>query len=157
MSLLEVKNLQTHFYTDEGVVRACDDVSFSVGPREVLGIVGESGSGKSVTSLSVLRLVSAPGKIVGGEVLWKGQDLLKKSEPEMRKIRGDDIAMIFQEPMTSLDPLYTVGNHIEEALLLHQNLRGALARARAIEALSEVGIREPESASTRTRTSFRAA
>jgi ABC-type dipeptide/oligopeptide/nickel transport system ATPase component len=145
MSLLEVKNLQTHFYTDEGVVRACDDVSFSVGPREVLGIVGESGSGKSVTSLSVLRLVSAPGKIVGGEVLWKGQDLLKKSEPEMRKIRGDDIAMIFQEPMTSLDPLYTVGNHIEEALLLHQNLRGALARARAIEALSEVGIREPES------------
>ena len=145
MSLLEVNNLQTYFFTDDGVVRACDDVSFSIGPREVLGIVGESGSGKSVTSLSVLRLVSQPGKIVGGQVLWKGQDLLKKSEAEMRKIRGDDIAMIFQEPMTSLDPLYTVGNHIEEALSLHQNLRGAPARARAIEALREVGINEPES------------
>ena len=120
MSLLEVNNLQTHFFTDDGVVKACDDVSFSVGPREVLGIVG-------------------------GQVLWKGQDLLKKTEPEMRKIRGDDIAMIFQEPMTSLDPLYTVGNHIEEALLLHQNLRGAPARSRAIEALREVGINEPES------------
>ncbi len=145
MALLEVNNLQTHFFTDEGVVKACDDVSFTVGPREVLGIVGESGSGKSVTSLSILKLIAPPGKIVGGQILWKGRDLLPRSEPEMRKIRGDDIAMIFQEPMTSLDPLYTVGNHIEEALSLHQNLRGAPARARAIEALAEVGIREPAS------------
>ncbi len=145
MALLEVKNLQTHFFTDDGVVKACDDVSFALGPREVLGIVGESGSGKSVASLSLLKLVAAPGKIVGGQVLWKGQDLLPRSEAEMRKVRGNDIAMIFQEPMTSLDPLYTVGNHIEEALSLHQNLRGAPARSRAIEALAEVGIREPES------------
>jgi ABC-type dipeptide/oligopeptide/nickel transport system ATPase component len=144
MSLLEVKNLQTHFFTDDGVVKACDDVSFTIGPREVLGIVGESGSGKSVTSLSVLRLVAQPGKIVGGDILWKGHSLLKKSEAEMRKIRGDDIAMIFQEPMTSLDPLYTVGNHIEEALALHQNLHGVPARQKAIQALRDVGIREPE-------------
>jgi ABC-type dipeptide/oligopeptide/nickel transport system ATPase component len=143
--LLEIKNLQTHFFTDDGIVKAVDDVSFSLAPREVLGVVGESGSGKSVTSLSILRLVSPPGKIVGGEILWKGEDLAKKSEAEMRKIRGDDIAMIFQEPMTSLDPLYTVGNHIGEALWLHQGLKGKAARDRAIEALREVGIREPES------------
>jgi ABC-type dipeptide/oligopeptide/nickel transport system ATPase component len=128
-NLLEVKNLRTQFFTDDGVVNAVDDISFSVGERETLGIVGESGSGKSVTSLSVMRLVSAPGKISGGEILWKGRDLLKLSEPEMRTIRGDDIAMIFQEPMTSLNPLYTIGNHIEEALRLHQGLQGEAARA----------------------------
>ncbi len=143
--LLDVRNLSTRFYTDDGVINAVDDVSFSVGRKETLGIVGESGSGKSVASLSVLRLVSKPGKIIGGEVLWKGKDLLKLSDSQMRKIRGDDIAMIFQEPMTSLDPLYTVGNHIEEALGLHQNLHGRAARARAIEALRDVGINEPES------------
>jgi len=143
--LLEIKNLQTQFTTDDGLVKAVDDVSFSLAPREVLGVVGESGSGKSVTSLSILRLVARPGKIAGGEILWKGTDLLKKSEAEMRKIRGDEIAMIFQEPMTSLDPLYTVGNHINEALQLHQGLKGKEARLRAIEALREVGIREPES------------
>jgi len=140
--LLSVRDLQTRFFTDDGVVDAVDHVSFDVGPREILGVVGESGSGKSVTSLSVLRLVSAPGKIVGGQILWKGEDLLKKTEAQMRKIRGDDIAMIFQEPMTSLNPLYTVGNHIEEALALHQGLHGHAAKARAIAALEEVGIRE---------------
>jgi oligopeptide/dipeptide ABC transporter ATP-binding protein len=140
--LLEVRNLRTQFKTDDGVVTAVDDVSFSVAPRETLGIVGESGSGKSVTSLSILRLIRPPGHIVGGEILWNGRDLLKISEPEMRQVRGNDIAMIFQEPMTSLDPLYTVGNHIEEALSLHQNLRGAAARQKAIEALDAVGIQD---------------
>jgi ABC-type dipeptide/oligopeptide/nickel transport system ATPase component len=138
--LLDVRNLSTRFYTDDGVVNAVEDVSFSVAPRETLGIVGESGSGKSVASLSVLRLVSKPGKITSGEVLWKGNDLLKLSEAQMRRVRGDDIAMIFQEPMTSLDPLYTVGNHIEEALSLHQGLRGQAAREKAIESLEVVGI-----------------
>jgi len=144
-NLLEVKNLKTQFFTDDGVVNAVDDVSFHVAPRETVGIVGESGSGKSVTSLSILRLISAPGKISQGEILWKDRDLLKLSEREMRAIRGDDIAMIFQEPMTSLDPLYTVGDHIQEALQLHQNLRGKAARDKAIEALRDVGIGEPES------------
>ena len=141
-NLLDVQNLQTHFFTDDGIVKAVDDVSFSLAPRETLGVVGESGSGKSVMSLSILRLVSPPGKIIAGKVLWKGEDLLRRSEAQMRAIRGDDIAMIFQEPMTSLDPLYTVGNHIEEALRLHQNLRGEAARAKAIEALEAVGIAE---------------
>ena len=143
--LLSVSNLETQFFTDDGVVKAVDNVSFSIAPREILGVVGESGSGKSVTSLSVLRLVSAPGKITGGQINWKGKDLLKLSDREMRRIRGDEIAMIFQEPMTSLDPLYTVGNHIEEALYLHQGLKGRAARARAIEALEEVGIRDAAS------------
>ncbi|BCM94269.1 oligopeptide transport ATP-binding protein OppD [Abditibacteriota bacterium] len=140
--LLSVRDLQTQFNTDDGVVTAVDHVSFDLAPREILGVVGESGSGKSVTSLSVLRLVANPGKIVGGQILWKGEDLLKKTEAQMRAIRGDDIAMIFQEPMTSLNPLYTVGNHIEEALALHQGLHGQAARERAIQALEEVGIRE---------------
>ena len=140
--LLSVSHLETQFFTDDGIVRAVDDVSFDIAPREILGVVGESGSGKSVTSLSVLRLVSAPGKITGGQINWKGKDLLQMSEREMRAIRGDEIAMIFQEPMTSLDPLYTVGNHIEEALSLHQGLKGRAARARAIASLEEVGIRD---------------
>ena len=138
--LLDVRNLSTRFYTDDGIINAVDDVSFSVAQRETLGIVGESGSGKSVASLSVLQLVSKPGKITNGEILWKGRDLLKLSESQMRRVRGDDIAMIFQEPMTSLDPLYTVGNHIEEALGLHQNLHGHAAREKAIESLEVVGI-----------------
>ena len=144
-TLLDVRNLSTRFFTDDGVVNAVEDVSFSVARRETLGIVGESGSGKSVASLSLLRLVSHPGKITNGEIWWKGEDLLQYSEAQMRKIRGDDIAMIFQEPMTSLDPLYTVGNHIEEALSLHQGLRGREARAKAIQALEDVGIRDAAS------------
>ena len=138
--MLQVRNLSTHFFTDDGVVRAVDDVSFHVGARETLGIVGESGSGKSVTSLSIMRLIQKPGRIVGGEIMWKERDLLKVSERQMRDVRGNDIAMIFQEPMTSLDPLYTVGNHIEEALRLHQGLQGDAARKRAIGALDDVGI-----------------
>jgi len=138
--LLRVKNLQTQFFTDDGVVTAVDGVSFDVAQKEVLGLVGESGCGKSVTSLSMLRLVSSPGKITGGEIFWKGRDILKLPESEMRKIRGNDIAMIFQEPMTSLDPLYTIGNQIGEALALHQKLHGKAARAKAIEALDAVGI-----------------
>jgi ABC-type dipeptide/oligopeptide/nickel transport system ATPase component len=143
-TLLEVKNLVTQFFTDDGVVTAVDDVSFEIAPCEILGLVGESGCGKSVTSLSMLRLVSAPGKITAGQILWKGQDLLQYSESQMRKLRGDDIAMIFQEPMTSLDPLYTVGNQIMEAITLHQGLRGREAKQKAIEALRAVGIPEPE-------------
>jgi oligopeptide/dipeptide ABC transporter ATP-binding protein len=140
--LLSVQGLETQFFTDDGVVKAVDNVSFDIAPSEILGVVGESGSGKSVTSLSALRLVSAPGKITGGKILWKGKDLLKISERDMRKIRGDDIAMIFQEPMTSLNPLYTIGNHIQEALLLHQGLHGQKAREKSIEALEAVGIRD---------------
>ena len=143
-SLLRVKDLRTQFFTDDGVVTAVDGVSFDIAPREVLGLVGESGCGKSVSSLSVMRLVSSPGKITGGNILWKDRDLLQVSEKEMCKIRGNDIAMIFQEPMTSLDPLYTIGNQIGEALALHQNLHGKAARAKAIEALQAVGIREAE-------------
>jgi peptide/nickel transport system ATP-binding protein len=143
--LLSVQGLETQFFTDDGVVKAVDNVSFDIAPREILGVVGESGSGKSVTSLSALRLVSAPGKITGGKILWKGRDLIGLSEREMRKIRGDDIAMIFQEPMTSLNPLYTVGNHIQEALLLHQGLKGQQARQKSIEALEAVGIRDAAS------------
>jgi peptide/nickel transport system ATP-binding protein len=140
--LLSVRNLETKFFTDDGAVKAVDNISFDLAPREILGVVGESGSGKSVTSLSILRLVAAPGRVTGGQILWKGRDLLTIPEREMRAIRGDDIAMIFQEPMTSLNPLYTVGNHIQEALLLHQGLKGTEARQKAIEALAAVGIRD---------------
>ncbi|HEU4751514.1 MAG TPA: ABC transporter ATP-binding protein, partial [Armatimonadota bacterium] len=142
--LLSVRNLQTQFFTDDGVVKAVDDVSFDLAMCETLGVVGESGSGKSVTALSILRLVSRPGKIVGGQIRFKGRDLLALSEAEMRRIRGNDISMIFQEPMTSLDPLYTVGDQIREALSLHQSLRGPAAREAAVEALRAVGIPEPE-------------
>src|SRR4028119_441655 len=129
-TLLDVRNLSTQFFTDDGVVNAGQDVSFSVARRETLGIVGESGSGKSVASLSILRLVSHPGKITNGEILWKDKNLLQYSEAQMRQVRGDEIAMIFQEPMTSLDPLYTVGNHSEEAPRVQPGLRGPPARER---------------------------
>ncbi|PLS82512.1 MAG: peptide ABC transporter ATP-binding protein, partial [Chloroflexi bacterium] len=121
--LLEVKNLETHFYTQDGVVKAVNDVSFHVDKGETLGIVGESGSGKSVTSLSVMRLIpNPPGKIVGGQILFDGDDLVKYSEDEMRNIRGKDIAMIFQDPMTSLNPVLTIGRQITEALELHMKM-----------------------------------
>jgi peptide/nickel transport system ATP-binding protein/oligopeptide transport system ATP-binding protein len=141
--LLEVKNLQTQFQTRAGVVRAVDGVSFHVEAGELLGLVGESGCGKSITALSVMRLVGAPGKIVSGEVWFDGRDLLKLSESEMRAIRGDDIAMIFQDPMTSLNPVYTVGEQIAEALRLHRNLGRKAAREAAIEAMREVAIPDP--------------
>jgi len=143
--LLQVKNLQTHFYTQDGVVKAVDGVSFEVDKGETLGIVGESGSGKSVTSLSVMRLIpSPPGKIVGGQILFDGDDLLKYSEEEMRHIRGKDIAMIFQDPMTSLNPVLTVGRQITESLELHMKMTGKEARNRAAELLAMVGIPSPE-------------
>jgi peptide/nickel transport system ATP-binding protein len=141
--LLEVKNLQTHFPTRAGLVRAVDGVSFHVGEGELLGLVGESGCGKSITALSVMRLIAAPGKIVGGEVWFGGENLLTVTEEKMRAIRGDDIAMIFQDPMTSLNPVYTVGEQIAEALRLHRNLNRGQAREAAVEAMREVSIPDP--------------
>lgn len=143
--ILEVNHLKTHFFTDDGVVRSVDDVSFHVDQEETLGMVGESGSGKSVTSLSIMRLIPhPPGRIVGGEIRFRGQDLLQKSEAEMRRIRGNDIAMIFQEPMTSLNPVYPIGDQIAEAVVLHQSVGKREAWARALEMLRLVGISAPE-------------
>ncbi len=141
--LLEINNLQTHFPTRAGLVRAVDGVSFYVEKGELLGLVGESGCGKSITALSVMRLISPPGKIVGGEIVFDGEDLLAASDERLREIRGDDIAMIFQDPMTSLNPVYTVGEQIAEALRLHRKLSRADARKAAIEAMKEVAIPDP--------------
>ncbi|HEX8709942.1 MAG TPA: ABC transporter ATP-binding protein [Pyrinomonadaceae bacterium] len=141
--LLEVRNLQTHFPTRAGLVRAVDGVSFYVDRGELLGLVGESGCGKSITALSVMRLISEPGKIVGGEIDFDGEDLLAASEARMREIRGDDIAMIFQDPMTSLNPVYKVGEQIAEALRLHRGMTRKEAREAAIEAMKEVAIPDP--------------
>ena len=144
-SILDVKGLKTYFYTDEGVIPAVDDLSFCLNEGETLAIVGESGCGKSVTSLSVLRLVPyPPGKIVGGEILYKGQDLLKLSEKDMRSVRGNDISMIFQEPMTSLNPVFTVGKQIMESLMYHQKMSKGDAKKRAVEMIKLVGIPTPE-------------
>jgi oligopeptide/dipeptide ABC transporter ATP-binding protein len=144
--VLEVKNLRTAFRTEHGQVVAVDDVSFSVRPGRTLGIVGESGCGKSVTSLSIMGLIpSPPGKIVGGEILFKGKDLVTLSPAEMRKIRGNEISMIFQEPMTSLNPVFTIGNQIMETIILHQKLSKKEAKLKAIEMLRLVGIPAPES------------
>ena len=141
--LLEVNNLRTHFPTRAGLVRAVDGVSFYLDRGELLGLVGESGCGKSMTALSVMRLIAPPGKIVGGEILFDGKDLLKLSDSEMRQMRGDDIAMIFQDPMTSLNPVYTVGEQIAEALRLHRKLSHKQAKQAAIEAMREVAIPDP--------------
>ncbi|MCA1593475.1 MAG: ABC transporter ATP-binding protein [Acidobacteria bacterium] len=141
--LLEVKNLQTHFATRAGLVKAVDGVSFYLDEGELLGLVGESGCGKSITALSVMRLVGEPGRIVGGEILFNGENLLAFSEERMRAIRGDDIAMIFQDPMTSLNPVYKVGEQIAEALRLHRKLNRRQAREAAIEAMREVSIPDP--------------
>jgi oligopeptide transport system ATP-binding protein len=141
MPLLEVRNLETHFKTQDGLVKAVNDVSFHVDRGETLGIVGESGSGKSVTSLSLMRLIpSPPGKIVGGEIIFDGENLLDLSEEEMRHIRGNRIAMIFQDPMTSLNPVLTIGRQITESLELHMKMSGAEARKRALDLLGMVGI-----------------
>ena len=143
--LLEVNGLQTYFYTNEGTVPAVDGVDFKLRRGETLGIVGESGSGKSVSALSVLRLVpDPPGKIVGGEIKFNGTDLTELDDDEMRQIRGNEISMIFQEPMTSLNPVYTVGNQIVEAITLHQDVDYAEAREMAIDMLRKVGIPAPE-------------
>ncbi|MCA0991982.1 ABC transporter ATP-binding protein [Pseudalkalibacillus hwajinpoensis] len=139
--LLKVQNLKTYFYSDQKETPAVDGVSFEINKGETLSIVGESGSGKSVTSLSILQLLPKPhGKIIGGEVLFKGENLVTKSDGEIRKIRGNDISMIFQEPMTSLNPVYTVGNQIVEVLVLHQKLSKKEAKKKAIDMLTLVGI-----------------
>ena len=144
--LIHVKDLRTSFFTPEGEVRAIDGVTFSIDEGKPLGLVGESGCGKSVTSLSIMRLIaSPPGKIVGGEIFYRGRDLLRLKNEEMRKIRGNEISMIFQEPMTSLNPVFTVGNQIGEAIKLHQGLGKKETRAKTIEMLRLVKIADPES------------
>ncbi len=143
--LLKVRNLKTYFYTEEGVVPAVDGLDFNLMPDETLAIVGESGCGKSVTSLSILQIVATPpGKIIDGEIIFKGEDLLKKSEKEMRKIRGNHISMIFQEPLTSLNPVFTIGYQICDILHMHQGLDKKQAREKAIEMLKKVKIPSPE-------------
>jgi oligopeptide/dipeptide ABC transporter ATP-binding protein len=143
--LLRVEDLRTSFHTDEGTAKAVDGVSFVVAEQETLGIVGESGCGKSVTALSILRLIpDPPGRIEGGNVEFQGRDLLDLTEKEMRRIRGNEIAMIFQEPMTSLNPVYTVGEQISEVLRLHRGMTRAEAEERAVEMLRRVRIPDPE-------------
>src|SRR5574339_1061608 len=142
--LLEVKGLKTYFYTEDGVVRAVDGVSFEVYPGEVLGLVGESGCGKSVTSLSIMRLISKPGKIDAGEILLDGENLLQYSEDEMVKIRGNRISMIFQQPQTALNPVFKVGDQLAEVLNVHQDLGKDAGWKRAIELLKMVGVPDPE-------------
>jgi oligopeptide/dipeptide ABC transporter ATP-binding protein len=142
--LLEVKDLKTYFLTENGIVKAVDGVGFKVYQGEVLGLVGESGCGKSVTAFSIIRLLDYPGKTVGGEILFKGENLLRKTDAEVRKIRGKDIAMIFQEPMTALNPVLTVGFQISEALLMHFTISKEEAIKKTIELLEKVGIPMPE-------------
>jgi len=144
-TLLDVRDLQTHFFTDRGVAKAVDGVTFSVNAGETLCLVGESGCGKSVTALSILRLVPPPGNIVGGSIRFDGRDLLSLSKEDMRQIRGNQISMIFQEPMTSLNPVFTIGNQIGEAIQLHQKVSKTEARNRTIEMLRKVQIPSPES------------
>jgi oligopeptide transport system ATP-binding protein len=142
--LLSVRDLRTYFHTDEGVVKAVDGVSFDIHAGEVLGIVGESGSGKSVTAMSILGLIPIPpGKIESGQILWKGQDLLTMSDKDLRKVRGAQISMIFQDPMSSLNPVYTIGNQIEEMIRTHQTVSKKQAHTKAIDMLGLVGIPNP--------------
>lgn len=143
--ILEIKNLHTLFETEDGTVRACDGVSYSVNRGETLAVVGESGSGKSVTAMSILQLIpNPPGKIVEGEILFKGKDLVQVKESEIRTIRGNSIAMIFQEPMTSLNPVMTVGRQIGESMILHQGLSRKIALDNALELLELVGISDAQ-------------
>ncbi len=136
--LLEVKNLKTEFKMRKGIVKAVDDVSFSIDQGKVLAVVGESGSGKSVTSLSIMGLLQDPGKVTGGEVLFKGEDLLQKNKKEMQAIRGHHISMIFQEPMTSLNPVYKIKDQLTESIMLHMKLSKKEALERAVEMLELV-------------------
>jgi peptide/nickel transport system ATP-binding protein len=142
--LLEVRDLRVSFHTEDGLVRAVDGVSFDVAPGEVLGIVGESGSGKSVTMLSVMRLIRDPNAVFEGEVLYRGEDLMRLSDDAMRRVRGARIAMIFQDPLSSLNPVYTVGWQIAEQVRAHERVSKAVARRRAVELLSAVGIPNAE-------------
>ncbi len=144
-NLLSIKNLSTHFYTEQGLVKAVQDVSFDIPLGKTLAVVGESGCGKSVTALSVMRLIPwPPGKIVSGSIRFNGESLLDASERRMRQIRGNEMAMIFQEPMTSLNPVFTVGNQIVEAVKLHQKKTGSEAWDVAVEMMKKVGIADPE-------------
>lgn len=142
--LLEVKNLKTYFYTEDGAVHAVDGVDFYVNQGEVLGIVGESGCGKSVTSLSIMRLVSSPGKIIEGEILFDGKDLLQASEEEMMQVRGNRVSMIFQQPQSALNPVFRAGEQISEVLNIHQDLGKEAGVKRAVELLKLVGIPDPQ-------------
>ena len=142
--LLEIHNLKTYFYTEDGVVKAVDGVDLEVYPGEILGLVGESGCGKSVTSFSIMRLISAPGKIIEGEIMFDGKDLVKAPESELRKIRGNRISMIFQQPQSALNPVFKVADQISEVLNVHQDLGKEAGRARAVELLKLVGIPDPE-------------
>ena len=142
--LLEIGNLKTHFQTRDGLVRAVDGVSFYLDRGELLGLVGESGCGKSITALSIMRLVAPLGKIVSGEIVFEGRDLLKLSNAEIRAVRGNDVAMIFQDPMSSLNPVFTIGEQIAEALRLHRKLSRKDARNAAVDAMREVSIPDPE-------------
>lgn len=142
--LLDVQNLKTFYFTDDGVVKAVDGVDFRVYPGEVLGLVGESGCGKSVTSLSIMRLIDPPGKTVEGKILFEGQDLMSMGKHEMMSLRGNKISMIFQQPQTSLDPVFTVGDQIIEVFKIHRNLNKKEAIEKAIDLLRLVGIPDPE-------------
>ncbi|PWM47037.1 MAG: peptide ABC transporter ATP-binding protein [Clostridiales bacterium] len=141
--ILEVNNLQTSFFTDAGEVKAVNGVSFNLEKGQTLGIVGESGSGKSVTAYSILQILDNPGKIVGGEVLFEGQNIVGCSKKQIRSIRGNKISMIFQDPMTSLNPVYTIGNQLSEAIILHTGRNKKQAKERTIEMLKLVGVNDP--------------
>ena len=142
--VLEVKDLHTSFFTDAGEVKAVNGISFNLEPGKTLGIVGESGSGKSVTAYSIMQILAQTGRITSGEVLFKGEDITKYSEKEMQKFRGSKCSIIFQDPMTSLNPVFTVGYQLEEAIMLHTNKNRAQAKERAIELLKLVGVNDPE-------------
>lgn len=144
-TLLDIRGLKTHFHTYGGLVKAVDGVSFDVKKGEVIGLVGESGGGKSVIGFSVLRLIDPPGRIEAGEIVFDGEDLTKKTEEELRAVRGGEIAMVFQDPMTSLNPVYTIGRQMDEMLKLHTDLDEPARRARCIRMLEDVGISEAES------------
>ena len=141
---LDVRNLQTHFFTRDGVAKAVEGVSFSVGSGEVLGLVGESGSGKTVTGFSILGLVDPPGEVVGGEILFKGQNLQKLSEEEMRNVRGNHLAMVFQDPMMTLNPVLRIDTQMIEAIQAHHKVGTDEARERARDAMGYVGIASPD-------------
>ena len=142
--VLHVKNLKTYFHTENGVVPSVDDVTIQINKGETVAIVGESGSGKSVTSLSIMRLIDSPGKIQGGQILFKGRDIVPISMKEMRQLRGNEIAMIFQEPLTSLNPVFTIGNQMAESIMLHLKKNKKEARELSIEMLKKVGIPRAE-------------